>query len=322
VALGEDVDLHVIASRTPGFTGADLANVINEAALLAARREKDSVNEAELEEAIDRVSVGLERKSRVMSDREREITAVHEMGHALVALAVPDADPLHRVSIIPRGTAALGMTMLRPLEDRYISTEPQLRNVMAFAMGGRAAEEVMFGRASSGAHNDLENATRVARAMVSELGMSDRLGPVSYGPSGGFRGADGQALYAGARADVSEDTAKVIDSEVTRILKEEEARARGILDKQKDLLARLSQLLMVRETLEGDELKAYVDGTQHIPDLEEERTRLAAERAEQDRKDEEKKKAAVLAAIPPPPGTEPIPAPPHGREPSEDVPRS
>jgi cell division protease FtsH len=321
VALGEDVDLHVIASRTPGFTGADLANVINEAALLAARREKDSVNEAELEEAIDRVSVGLERKSRVMSDREREITAVHEMGHALVALAVPDADPLHRVSIIPRGTAALGMTMLRPLEDRYISTEPQLRNVMAFAMGGRAAEEVMFGRASSGAHNDLENATRVARAMVSELGMSDRLGPVSFGPAG-FRGSDGQALYPGARADISEDTAKVIDSEVTRILKEEEARARGILDNQKDLLARLSQLLMVRETLEGDELKSYVEGTKRIPDLEEERTRLAAERAEQDRKDEEKRKAAVLAAIPPPPGTEEIPAAPPLRESTEDLPRS
>jgi cell division protease FtsH len=321
VALGEDVNLHVIASRTPGFTGADLANVINEAALLAARREKDSVDEAELEEAIDRVSVGLERKSRVMSDREREITAVHEMGHALVALAVPDADPLHRVSIIPRGAAALGMTMLRPLEDRYISTEPQLRNIMAFAMGGRAAEDVLFGQASSGAHNDLENATRVARTMVSELGMSERLGPVSFGKDG-FRGADGQVLFPGGRPDVSEETAKVIDSEVTRILKEEYDRAKSILDKQKDMLSRLSQLLMVRETLEGDELKGYFDGSLRIPDLDEERSRLATERAEQERKDEEKKAAALAAQPPPPPpGTEEIPPPPL-REPSEDLPRS
>jgi cell division protease FtsH len=321
VVLGTDVDLHVIAARTPGFTGADLANVINEAALLAARREKDAVGEAELEEAIDRVSVGLERKSRVMSDREREITAVHEMGHALVALTVPDADPLHRVSIIPRGAAALGMTMLRPLEDRYISTEPQMRNIMAFAMGGRAAEEVLFGQASSGAHNDLENATRVARTMVSELGMSERLGPVSFGPSGGFRSADGQALYAGARADMSEDTAKIIDSEITRILKEEFERARGILETKKDLLARLSQLLMVRETLEGEELTAYVNGSRRIPDLDEERTRLAAERADQEKKDEAKKAAALAAAAAQPngPAGDDVSAP---LEETEDLPRA
>jgi len=320
VVLAEDVDLHVIASRTPGFTGADLANVINEAALLAARREKDAVSEAELEEAIDRVSVGLERKSRVMSDREREITAVHEMGHALVALAVPDADPLHRVSIIPRGAAALGMTMLRPLEDRYISTEPQLRNMMAFAMGGRAAEELVFGQASSGAHNDLENATRVARTMVSELGMSERLGPVSFGRDG-IRGADGQVLFPGSRPDFSEETAKVIDAEVARILKEEFGRAREMLEEKKDLLSRLSQLLMVRETLEGNELKGYVDGSLPIPDLEDERTRLAAERAEQGRRDEEKKAAALAAAAQAAaPATEGVPPPPN-RETTEDLPR-
>src|ERR687895_1318516 len=139
VALGEDVDLHVIAARTPGFTGADLANVVNEAALLAARREKDAVGMSELEEAIDRVSVGLERKSRVMSDREREIVAFHEMGHALVALDVPDADPVHRVTIIPRGMAALGVTMLRPLEDRYLMTEPELDDRLTILLGGRTA---------------------------------------------------------------------------------------------------------------------------------------------------------------------------------------
>ncbi len=326
VVLGEDVDLQVIAARTPGFTGADLANVINEAALLAARREKDAVGMAELEEAIDRVSVGLERKSRVMSDREREITAVHEMGHALVALAVPDADPLHRVSIIPRGMAALGVTMLRPLEDRYISTEPQLRNMMAFAMGGRAAEDVLFGQASSGAHNDLENATRVARMMVAELGMSDKLGPVSFGRDG-FRGSDGQILFPTGRPDVSEETARMIDEEVARILKEEFRRARGIIEKQKDLLSGLSKLLMVRETLEGEELKAFVEGSKPIPDLEQERQRLAAEHeareaeeekreAERKAQEEERRKAAVGAVAHP---TEDIPTPPHLREPTEEL---
>jgi cell division protease FtsH len=324
VALGEDVDLHVIAARTPGFTGADLANVVNEAALLAARREKDAVGEEELEEAIDRVSIGLERKSRVMSDREREITAVHEMGHALVALAVPDADPVHRVTIIPRGMAALGVTMLRPLEDRYISTEPQLRNMMAFAMGGRAAEEAMFGQLSSGAHNDLENATRVARMMVAELGMSNKLGPVSFGRDG-FRGADGQVLFPMGRPEVSEETARVIDEEIARILKEEFRRARDIINERKDLLGGLSKLLMVRETLEGEELKAYVDGTKPIPDLDEERERMEAEEAsERERKAEEERKRTQAARTPPPAEHEPteeVPTPPHLREPTEELPR-
>jgi len=323
VALGPEVDLSIIASRTPGFTGADLANVVNEAALLAARREKDAVGMSELEEAIDRVSVGLERKSRVMSDREREITAVHEMGHALVALAVPDADPLHRVSIIPRGAAALGVTMLRPLEDRYISTEPQLRNMMAFAMGGRAAEEILFDAASSGAHNDLENATRVARAMVSELGMSPKLGPVSYGRDG-FRSGDGQLLFPTGRPEISEETARVVDEETSRILKEEYQRARGILEKQKDLLSRLSKLLMVRETLEGGELKAYVDGSKLIPDPDEERDRLAKEHAAQRKAEEEKREAreeeerkAAVAAVTQ--ADEDVPTPPHLREPTEEL---
>jgi cell division protease FtsH len=325
VALAPGVELQVIASRTPGFTGADLANVVNEAALLAARREKDAVGMAELEEAIDRVSVGLERKSRVMSDREREITAVHEMGHALVALAVPDADPLHRVTIIPRGMAALGVTMLRPLEDRYISTEPQLRNMMAFAMGGRAAEDVLFDQASSGAHSDLENATRVARMMVAELGMSDKLGPVSYGQDG-FRGADGQLLFPNARPDVSEETARLIDAEVARILKEEFDRARGIIQERKDLLSALSKLLMVRETLEGEELKAFVDGSKPIPDPEDERRRLDAEhkareeetRAREDEAQRDREERGDSSGDGQ--GTEqlePIPPPPHARHTEE-----
>ena len=199
VALDPAVDLTVIASRTPGFTGADLANVINEAALLAARREKDSVTAIELEEAIDRVVAGLERKSRVMSEKEREIVAVHEMGHALVALASPTADPVHRVSIIPRGAAALGMTMQRPLEDRYLLTEPELNDRLAILLGGRTAEEIAFKQISTGAQNDLEKATDIARAMVIEYGMSEKVGPSPTAATGSDRGRDGSCSRASAR---------------------------------------------------------------------------------------------------------------------------
>ena len=181
VALSPDVDLHTIAARTPGFTGADLENVVNEAALLAARREKNSVGENELEEAIDRASMGLERKSRVMSEKEKTRVAFHEMGHALVAHYCENLDPIHRITIIPRGTAALGLTMTRPLEDRYLATEPELKDMLAFAMGGRVAEEIIFDEISTGAQNDLEKATQIARAMVAEYGMSEKVGPLSLG---------------------------------------------------------------------------------------------------------------------------------------------
>ena len=181
VALDPAVELRMIAARTPGFTGADLENVVNEAALLAARREKNSVTMEELEEAIDRASMGLERKSRVISDREKVRVAAHEMGHALVAHFCENLDPVHRVTIVARGTAALGLTMTRPLEDRYMATEPELKDMLAFAMGGRVAEEIVFGEVSTGAQNDLEKATQIARAMVAEYGMSDKVGPLSLG---------------------------------------------------------------------------------------------------------------------------------------------
>ena len=321
VALGDDVDLHLIAARTPGFTGADLANVVNEAALLAARREKDAVGESELEEAIDRVVAGLERKSRVMSEKEREIVAFHEMGHALVALSVPNADPVHRVTIIPRGAGALGMTMQRPLEDRYLMTEPELKDRLAILLGGRGAEELAFGQVSTGAQNDLERATEIARAMVAEYGMSERLGPLSFGHNG-FRGSDGRVLYPGQGPEMSEETARVVDQEVSRIVNEARDRARTLLEEKRRLLDQMSGLLMVREVLEGKELKDYVESKIPIPSVEEERTRLAAERAEQERKDEEKRKAAV-AATPHPaaPPAEEIPPPPALREPTEDTPR-
>jgi cell division protease FtsH len=261
VALDTSVDLRTIAARTPGFTGADLENVVNEAALLAARREKNAVTMDELEEAIDRATAGLERKSRVVSDTQKERVAVHEMGHALVALKLPEIDPLHRVTIIPRGAAALGITMTRPLEDRYVVTELQIKDQIAFAMGGQAAEEIYFdGVISTGAQNDLEKATELAHAMVAQFGMSDAVGPISLGRD------DPNAWMPGAMPKVSAHTAELIDKEVLRLLDEAHDRAEKILTENRELLNRLSALLIATEVIDGDELKGYVEGTNEIPD--------------------------------------------------------
>jgi cell division protease FtsH len=257
VALDPSVDLRTIAARTPGFTGADLENVVNEAALLAARREKNAVTEDELEEAIDRASMGLERKSRVMSQKEKTRVAAHEMGHALVANSSDNLDPVHRVTIIPRGTAALGLTMTRPLEDRYLATEPELKDMLAFAMGGRVAEELVFGEISTGAQNDLEKATQIARAMVAQYGMSETVGPLSLGHE------DDNPFSPGPK--ISGGTAEKIDTEVSRLLGEAHAQAEKILSERRDLLDRLSELLLVVETIDGEDLKAYVSGTKPIP---------------------------------------------------------
>ena len=260
VALAPDVSLRTIASRTPGFTGADLENVVNEAALLAARREKDAVTEEELEEAIDRASMGLERKSRVMSPKEKERVASHEMGHALVALGCQNIDPVHRVTIIPRGAAALGLTMVRPLEDRYLATEPELKDMLAFALGGRAAEEICFGEISTGAQNDLEKATDIARAMVAEYGMSDKVGPLSFGRD------DPGAFFGGQAAKMSGHTAEVVDQEVSRLVNEAHDRATSILRGRRELLGSLAQLLITTEVIEGNDLRGYADGSIPIPD--------------------------------------------------------
>jgi cell division protease FtsH len=267
VALDPSVDLKVIASRTPGFTGADLANVVNEAALLAARREKGSVTAEELEEAIDRTTAGLERRSRVITERERVIVAKHEMGHALVALSVPTADPVHRVSIIPRGAAALGMTMQRPLEDRYLLTEPELQDRLAILLGGRTAEEIAFDQISTGAQNDLEKATHIARAMVTEYGMSDRVGPLSFGHDGYRDGA--RPLFPGEGPSMSDATAHLVDEEVARLLGEAHDRAEAILTRHREFLDRMSDLLIKVEVIDGDDLKAYFEGARPIPTAEE-----------------------------------------------------
>ena len=180
VLLSPEVDLHKIAARTPGFVGADLANLVNEAALLAARKNKEKVEPADFDEAIDRVVAGLEKKKRVMNPKEKEIIAFHESGHAIVAESVQHADPVHKISIIPRGIAALGYTQQQPTEDRYLMTRSELLDRLAVLLGGRVAEELVFGEISTGAQNDLQRATDIARSMVTEYGMSDRLGLVTY----------------------------------------------------------------------------------------------------------------------------------------------
>ncbi len=269
VAIDPGVELRILASRTPGFTGADLANVVNEAALLAARREKDAVTMVELEEAIDRTVAGLERKSRVMSEKDKERVAVHEMGHALVALTAPTADPVHRVSIIPRGAAALGMTMQRPLEDRYLLTEPELKDRLAVLLGGRTAEEIVFDNVvSTGAQNDLERATEIARAMVTEYGMSPKVGPLSFGKEG-FRGGAGRLLYPGSAPEISDDLAALVDEETSRLVNEAHDRAAAVLRTHERMLEQLSEILIVTEVIDGPDLSAYFEGLKPIPSKEE-----------------------------------------------------
>jgi len=211
---------------------------------------------------------GLERKSRVISPREREIVAVHEMGHALVALTVPTGDPVHRVSIIPRGAAALGMTMQRPLEDRYLLQEPELLDRLTILVGGRAAEEIIFKQISTGAQDDLMKATDIARAMVTEYGMSEKLGPLSFGRDG-FRGGDGRMLFPGEGPQLSGATASLVDEEVSRLVHHAHGQAREILADHREMLERLSKILMVQEVIEGKDLHDYVEGHKPIPTIEE-----------------------------------------------------
>jgi len=279
VAVDRGVDLRVLASRTPGFTGADLANVVNEAALLAARREKNSVGMDDLEEAIDRTVAGLERKSRVMSEKEKIRVATHEMGHALVGLRLKNIDPVHRVTIIPRGAGALGITMVRPLEDRYLMTEPELLDRLAFALGGRTAEEVVFDEITTGAADDLQKATEIARAMIVEFGMSKALGPLSFGQNG-FRSSEARLLFPGSGPEMSDDTARIIDEEIGRLVREAHDRALEILNRDRDLLDRLSTVLIEREVLDGKDLLAYVDGKLPIPTKEQLRQETEDKRAE------------------------------------------
>ena len=255
VKISNDVDLKVIAARTAAFAGADLANLVNEAALLAARRDKTAVEMKDFDEAIDRVIAGLEKK-RVMSDKERRIVAYHESGHAIVATVLPGLDPVHKISIVQRGFGALGYTMQLPLEDRYLMTRSDLRSQLAVLLGGRSAEEIAFGEISTGAQNDLQRATDIARSMVTEFGMSDALGAVNY--NGHKRGMFLEAPFVQERGNYAEQTAQLIDAEVKRILTEAHDEARRVLRERRDVLDELSRRLLDKEVVESEELLAIV----------------------------------------------------------------
>jgi len=255
VRISPDVDLKVVAARTAGFAGADLGNLVNEAALLAARRDKTAVEMKDFDEAIDRVIAGLEKK-RVMSDKERRIVAYHESGHAIVASVLPGLDPVHKISIVQRGFGALGYTMQLPLEDRYLMTRTDLLSQLAVLLGGRSAEEIAFQEISTGAQNDLQRATDIARAMVTEFGMSDTLGAVNY--NGHKRSTFLELPFVQERGTYAEETALEIDNEVKRILTEAHETARRLLRERKDVLDRLSLRLLEKEVIEAEELKAIL----------------------------------------------------------------
>jgi cell division protease FtsH len=254
--LDPDVELDVVARRTPGFTGADLANVLNEAALLAARREKRAITTSELEEAIDRVLAGPERKTRLIGEREKRIIAYHEAGHALVAHVLPNADPVHKISIIPRGRA-LGYTQTLPTEDRFLVTRSAMIDELAMLLGGRVAEEMVIGDITTGAQNDLERATKVARGMVTEYGMSDTLGPLTLGQRQGevFLGRD----FA-THPDYSDQVAFEIDTEVRRLIDEAHDEALEILQAERPKLDEIAAALIERETIDKEDLIRLLEG--------------------------------------------------------------
>ncbi|MGD2171180.1 MAG: ATP-dependent zinc metalloprotease FtsH [Gammaproteobacteria bacterium] len=265
LALATDVDLNVVAQRTPGFVGADLANIVNEAAILAVRHDHDAVNMADFEDAIDRIVAGPEKKNRVMNSDEKRRVAFHESGHTLVAMCVPTGEPVHKVSIIPRGVAALGYTMQLPEEEKFLSTRSELNDKLAILLGGRVAEELVFGEISSGASNDLERASEIARDMVTRLGMSDELGPLTYGRRQ-------HSLYLGGEyteeKNFSEKTAQYIDIEVKSLVVDARQRARDILEKQRSTLEDMANLLQEKEVLSGEEVRALLDQHTDIRQVE------------------------------------------------------
>jgi cell division protease FtsH len=254
VPMDSESDLEVIAGMTAGFVGADLANIINEAALLGVRRNRDKVGLAELQEAVERIVAGLEKKNRVLSPSEKQRVAYHELGHALVGMSLPSTDNVQKISIIPRGIAALGYTMQVPTEDRFLMTESELKNKVATLLGGRAAEELIYDEVSTGAHDDLSKATDIARSMVKTFGMSPKLGQVSFEKDRRAVMLQQPADAAG-RGDYSDDTARAIDDEVRRIIDEQRDRVADILSQRHHVLLRAAQLLLQKETISGQELR-------------------------------------------------------------------
>ncbi|MBC7143950.1 MAG: ATP-dependent metallopeptidase FtsH/Yme1/Tma family protein [Thioclava marina] len=258
VTLARDVDAEKVAALTPGFSGADLANLVNEAALLATRRKADAVTMEDFNNAVERIVAGLEKRNRVLNAREREIVAHHEMGHALVAMALPGVDPVHKVSIIPRGIGALGYTIQRPTEDRFLMTREELENKIAVLLGGRAAEKVIYDHLSTGAADDLVKATDIARAMVARYGMDPDLGHVSYDTERpGFLGTGDQSAWLNRRH--SEATAERMDTAVKAIIDDIFARTVALLDANRALLEETSRDLLDRETLDEPDLRAIAE---------------------------------------------------------------
>mgnify|MGYP005851387225 FL=1 len=256
IVLAEGLDIRLLAARTPGFVGADLANVVNEAALLAARRDKQAVDMDDFEEAINRVVAGLEKKRRVMSRHEQEVIAYHESGHALVAETLPHTDRVHRISIIPRGIAALGYTLQLPTQDRYLMTRTEMLERLTVLLAGRAAEELVFDEVSTGAQDDLERATHMARSMVATYGMSEKLGPMTYGA--GKRPQFLEDALPFPRHEAAEETVREIDQEVRALLGQARSRAREILESRRTVLDTLAHLLLEKETIEGEELRRLI----------------------------------------------------------------
>jgi cell division protease FtsH len=256
IPLSEDVDLSILAKGTPGLAGADLANLVNEAALLAARKDHKSVTMQHFEEAKDKVMMGMERKSLIISDKEKRLTAYHESGHVLVAKMVPEADPVHKVTIIPRGRA-LGVTTYLPIDEKHTYSKEYLEAMITYALGGRAAEKIIFKQFTTGAGNDIERATNLAHKMVCEWGMSERMGPLAYGTKE-------EEIFLGREItrskNYSETTAVLIDEEVKKIVTNGMDRAEKILTNNTDILHRLAGALLDREILDGDEIDKLIRG--------------------------------------------------------------
>jgi cell division protease FtsH len=261
VKLDPSIDLAVIAQRTPGMVGADLANLVNEAALNAARRGGKQVEQRDLEEAIDRIQLGLKKKNTVMRPDEKRRVAYHESGHALVALSMKHADPVHRVTIIPRSIGALGVTLQLPTEERYLMTKDELFDRICVMLGGRVAEELVVGDISTGAQNDLERSTETARQMICRFGMSEKLGPLTYGKQSQSRFLD---LQGPEDRNFSEETARTIDQEVRAIIDTQYARTRAVLENKREQLSAIAERLLVIETLERGELEQLA-GLVHPP---------------------------------------------------------
>ena len=254
--LAADIELDVLAGQTPGFTGADLSNLINESALLTARKGHREITMVELEEGIMRVIAGPEKKSRVMGEKERLITAYHELGHAIVGHLLPNCDPVHKVSIISRGQA-LGYTISLPTEDKFLTTRAELADTMAMTLGGRAAEEIVFNEITTGASNDLEKVTQTAKQMVMRYGMSERLGPRVFGHD---RGQPFLGREFSSEPDYSDEIAREIDDEIRRVVEEAHQTAKDILNERRDDLESVTKILLERETIDAKEFIALLDG--------------------------------------------------------------